>query len=122
MRARSWAIAFVLIFIGTTAAVAATLSWTGPTLYTDGTAIPSAKIATITYKTYYGSSASGPWTAGPVTGAGALSASVAEPAPGTTQWYTLEAALDNQVSGKAVAVSKTSPFKNPNPPGNLWIQ
>jgi hypothetical protein len=103
-------------------ALAATLSWTAPATYTDGTAIPAAKIATITYKTYTGSASTGPWTAGSTTGAGALSATVPEPAPGTTMWYTIDCTLDGQVSGKAAAVSKISPYKNPNPPANLWIQ
>jgi hypothetical protein len=123
MRAKRWAIAFVLIsmFVAIPA-FPATLTWTAPTLYTDNTAIPAAKIATITYTPAYGSSASGPWTAGTATAAGATSAVVPDPASGTTRYYTVQATLDGQTSGYATPpVSKTAPFLTPKSPTGLSV-
>jgi hypothetical protein len=103
-------------------AEAATLSWTAPTQYTDNTVIPAAKIPTITYTPAYGSSASGPWTAGTATAAGATSAVVPDPASGTTRYYTVQATLDGQTSGYATPpVSKTAPFLTPKSPTGLSV-
>ena len=103
--------------------IAATLSWTAPTQYTDTTAIAPSDIARITYTPYYGSSATGPWTAGTVTAAGALTATVPDPVVGGTRWYTVEATLDGQTSAKGVAASKTVPFpKVPAVPSSLTVQ
>lgn len=120
------ALIVILSFVG--AAMAGVLSWSAPTKYvpvppaTVGDPIPSSKISQIVYRTWYGSSSTGPWTAGAVTGAGVLSATVPDPAKGSTSWYTVEAFLDNAVSAKAGAVSKTIPFPETGSPTNLKIQ
>ena len=107
---------------------AAVCTWAAPTNYapvppaTVGDPIPSAKIATITYKVYSGSSASGPWSLMTTTAAGALSATLLDPAPGGTLCCTLEAVLDGQTSAKASAACKAFPQKTPEAPSNLWIQ
>ena len=82
------------------------------TTYTDGSAIPSAKIPTIVYKAYTGPASAGPWTAGgTVTDNLALPA--LEPGAGQTLWYTVDATLDGMTSAKAAAKSKTVPFSLP---------
>jgi hypothetical protein len=108
-------------------AVAATLSWTAPTSYepvppaTVGDPIPSAKVSTITYTPSYGSSATGPWTDLTSTAAGATSAAVPDPAPGTTRWYSVKSNLDGQTSVYATAVSKTAPALKPKSPTGLSV-
>ena len=102
-------------------AAAATLSWSSPTTYTDSTPILTADQARITYTPYTGTSAAGPWTARPSTSAGATSATVPDPAIGTTMYYTLDCTLDGQTSAKAVAVSKTL-FKVPGAPLSITVQ
>ena len=93
----------------------ATIHFDRATTYTDGVAIPSAKIPTIVYRAYTGPAPAGPWTAGgTVTDNLALPA--AEPSAGQTLWYTVDATLDGMTSGKAAAVSKTVPFNIPAVP------
>ena len=121
MRAGSWAIAFALIFMLAATAQAANLAWTPPTQYTDNTAIPAAKIPTITYTPAYGSSATGPWTDVTSTAAGATSAVVPDPAVGTTRWYSVKSNLDGQTSAYATAVSKTAPYLTPKSPTGLSV-
>ena len=90
----------------------ATIYFDRVTTYTDGSAIPSAKIPTIVYKAYTGPASAGPWTpGGTVTDNLALPA--LEPAAGTTLWYSMDATLDGMTSGKAAGVSKTVPFSLP---------
>jgi hypothetical protein len=98
------------------------LSWTAPGNYTDGSAISAADQALIVYTPFTGPAATGPWSARPSTTAGATSATVPEPSPGTTLYYTLDCTLNGQTSAKATAVSKTAPFKAPSAPGGLSIQ
>src|SRR4030066_322906 len=55
---------FFILFGWSAEAPAATLSWTAPATYTDGTAMPAGESATITYKTNTGSSSTGPGAGG----------------------------------------------------------
>lgn len=100
-------------------AAAATVSWLAPTTYTDLTNIPPTK--TITYRVFYGPSATGPWT-GTGSTTTALSAVAPDPAPGATRWYTATAEVDGQQSDYAVAKSKTVPFPTPAAPTGLSVQ
>jgi len=110
------------ILLSASIALAATLSWTAPTTYTDGSAIPAVDQARITYTPYTGASATGPWSARPSTSAGATSTAVPDPSPGTTLYYTLDCTLDGQTSVRAVAVSKSLPFLVPAAPSGLSVQ
>jgi len=99
----------------------ATIFFNKVTTYTDGSAIPAAKIPTIVYKAYTGPASSGPWTAGgTVTDNLALPA--LEPAAGQTLFYTVDATLDGQTSAKAAAMSKTVPFLTPGGPSLRGVQ
>ena len=111
-----WALYFaIIILLGAAAANAATLSWTPPTTYEDGSAIGS-EADLLLYHPYYGPSATGPWTAAPVTGA--TSATVPEPAAGETLWYTVSCSLDTGPEGqKAAAIPLSVPFPQPQNPG-----
>mgnify|MGYP001589505556 CR=1 FL=1 len=106
----------MLLILTANVVKAANLSWTGPTLYVDGTAIPTADQARITYIPYSGATSSGPWTAGTGTSAGATTAVMADPAPGGSRWYTVDATLDGMTGVKAVAASKSVPFRTPGIP------
>ena len=106
----------VMVVVMSTTAIAAVLTWTAPTTYTDASAIAPADIARIVYTPYYGAATTGPWTAGTTTGAGILTATLPDPSPGATRWYTVDATLDGMTSAKAVAASKTVPFRVPGVP------
>src|SRR4030066_394827 len=109
----------VMVLLWSADSRAAICTWAAPTNYapvppaTVGDPIPSAKIATITYKVYSGSSAIGPWSLMTTTGAGVLSATLLDPAPGGTLCCTLEAVLDGQTSAKASPACKAFPQKTP---------
>ena len=96
-------VALLLMPVGVTAA---TLTWEAPT-YSDNTVIPPDLAARIVYTPFIADSATGPWVAGNKTAPGALSATLPDPAPGATRWYTVDATLGNQTSAKAVPASKT---------------
>ena len=106
----------LIVAVMSTTAIAAVLTWTAPTTYTDASAIAPADIARIVYTPYYGAATTGPWTAGTTTGAGILTATLPDPSPGATRWYTVDATLDGQTSAKGVAASKTVPFRVPAVP------
>ena len=106
----------LIVLVMSTTAIAAVLTWTAPTTYTDTSAIAPADIARIVYTPYYGASATGPWTAGTTTGAGVLTTTLPDPSPGATRWYTVDATLDGMTSAKAAAKSKTVPFRIPAGP------
>jgi hypothetical protein len=101
---------------------AASYRWDGPTTYTDGSAIPAAKISQIVYRAYIGDSSTGPWVLDFTTSAGVTNAVLSDPPPGGTLWYTVDAFLDGVPSAKAAAVSKTVPFQVPAAPTGLTPQ
>lgn len=109
----------VILPLGTNAA---TLSWTAPGTYTDGSNISTTDQGRITYTPYYGSSSTGPWTSGTSTLPGVTTSTLPDPAVGATRWYTVDATLDGMTSAKGTAVSKTVPFKVPGAPGTLTVQ
>jgi hypothetical protein len=116
------AMILVLMLFVALPAMAAVVSWTAPTTYSDATPIPSADISRITYQIYYGSAQTGPWTAGVLTGPGTLTGTAPDPAVGTTRWYTVSAILDGQEGAKGVAASKNIPFKVPAAPLSITVQ
>ena len=98
-------------------AQAATLSWTAPTTYTDGSAIPTT--LTKTYSMKSGSASSGPWSAeGTTTG---TSGTVSEPSAGTTKWYTVSVTVSGVESANATPVFKSAPDKTPSAASGLKI-
>ena len=105
----------VMVFAIT--ASAATLSWTGPTTYTDGTAIPTTKTKTYTAKS--SGSATGPWTSEGTTTS--TSRTVSGPAAGETMHYTVSVNVDGIDSVNATPVSKTAGFPTPSAPTGLQI-
>ncbi|MFA6064077.1 MAG: hypothetical protein WC736_15920 [Gallionella sp.] len=106
----------VIAAVMSTTAIAAMIDYDRSVTYTDGSAIPAAKIPTIQYQGYSGPAPTGPWTpAGLVVDNLAISAP--DPAPGATLWYTVDASLDGMTSAKAPAVSKSLPFLRPAGPG-----
>ena len=91
------------------------------TTYTDGSAIPAAKIPTIVYKAYTGPAATGPWTSGAAV-TDNLAIPALEPAAGQTLWYSIDANLDGMTSAKAAAKSKNIPFLAPTGPVLLDVR
>lgn len=98
-----------------------TLSWTNPTLYTDGSALTLASI-----NVYRGTSATGPWTK-----IGSVAESSATPittytdataVAGTTEYYYVTAldAAGNESAPSNIA-SKAIPPATPNAPTGLKI-
>jgi len=102
-------------------ALAATVTYTKVTTYTDGSAIPAAKIPTMSYQVYTGPSLTGPWAAAN-SGLDVSMLTAPDPVAGGTLWYTVDVSLDGQTSVKAVAVSKSVPFKAPAAPSGITVQ
>ena len=107
-------IVILLALLAAAPSIAAVVEWDAPTTYTDNTAIPAGKIPTIIYTPFIGDAPTGPWAAGNKTAPGILSATMPDPAPGATKFYTVSGTLDGQESAKAVPASKTVPFKTPS--------
>ena len=120
---KSAGVLIVLLVVGVivgfgSSAWAATLSWTAPTTYTDGSAIPTT--LTKTYNMKSGASSSGPWSSEGTTTS--TSGTVSEPAAGTTKWYTVSVTISSVESANAIPVSKSAAFKTPSPATGLGIQ
>ena len=111
----------ILVLIVPMASLAATLTWSVPT-YSDNTVIPASIAATIVYTPYMGDSVTGPWTTGTKTAPGILSATMPDPAAGTTKYYTVSAQIPGGVeSPKAIPASKTI-LKTLGAPSIILIQ
>lgn len=109
-------LAFILVYAtNVIPAIAAFIDFDRVTTYRDGSSISDTKIPTIQYQAYYGSSSTGPWTAGNIV-VDNVTITAPDPAAGSTLWYTVDASLDGAVSFKAAAKSKTVPFPQLNPP------
>jgi hypothetical protein len=93
----------------------ATLSWTPPTSYVDGSALPASEITS--YKIYYGQTNGGPY-ASSVTVAGSFtSAVISGLAAGTWYFVATTVASNGQESAFSAQVSKTVVnTAKPNPP------
>lgn len=98
----------MLAFAGT-----ATLTWTAPTLNTDGTAITGA----ITYKVYGALQGQTKLLLGSPT----LLTFTHSPPPGGTWCYDVTASVSAQESAHTTEVCKLIPLPIPNPPTNVTI-
>ena len=108
----------LLLISGT--AVAGMLSWTPPNLYTDNTVISAADKAAAVYTPAIGTSGTGPWTDQGNTAPGATSATVPNPSPGQTRWYSVKVTINSVPSAYATpGVSYTSPFPVPGAPSGM---
>jgi hypothetical protein len=118
------AILTVFLFVGAAIADPETFTWTNPTTYIDGSAIPSAKLAQIKTHLFYGMAATGPWTEFAVVSGGAGSYSGTPPPDrGIQAYYTLTSELDGVQSAYVVpSVAYTRPFIACNPPAGLTIK
>jgi hypothetical protein len=100
-----------------------TFTWSNPTVYVDGSAIPTAKQVLVKTHLFWGTSASGPWTEFAVVTAGAITyTGTPPPERGVVAYYTLTAELDGIQSAKMLpSISYTRPFVACNPGSNLAI-
>lgn len=113
-------ILFLLALFVAMPAIAAVVTVTPPTTYTDNTVIPAAKIPTMTYTPMWGPSdvGQGTWpNVGSPGAPGVTTLNAPDPPAGSTWWYTVIVTLDNTPSGKGVAASKAVPYKTPGLPG-----
>lgn len=99
-------------------AVAVTLSWNPVTTDNTGGTLPNP--ASVTYQVFTGTSSGGPWTASGGT-TSATSATVADGAPGSTVWYTVDAIYETVSGAKAIPVSKAF-VRFPAAPTGLTVQ
>lgn len=107
---------FVLAFLfAALPSIAAVLTLDSSTTYVDNSAIAPADQLRIVYTPFW-SIDNATWTQGAAGAPDARAFTVPDPPAGSTWRYTATATLDNATSGKAVAVSKSVPFKVPNPP------
>lgn len=114
----------LLAFVGLSAN-AATITWTNPTQYTDGSPLVAADIAstvvewsaTQTFVAQIGSV---------IVNGSATTATAPDPPAGQTWYYrartTVIAAKGGGQSAPSNVASKTTPFSPPNPPSNLTVQ
>jgi len=86
---------------------AGTLSWENPTTYADGTPMAAAQARTIIVEVYAGPTKRGPWSWVATSLPGATSATVMDPQPGETLWYTVRATLPGAKSAFAPPVRKS---------------
>jgi len=109
---RNLMLALAVLLIATPAmAGEATVSWTAPTQYEDGSSLPTNQIQS--YKVYYGQTSGGPYGFSITVGGGLTTATITDLTAGT--WYFvattvatngLESALSNQVAKTVVSTSK----------------
>lgn len=111
------AIGVMILFAGN--AVAGTLSWSPPNLYTDNTVISAADKAAAIYTPAISNASVGPWTDQANTPPGATSATVPNAGPGQTRWYSVKVTINGQPSAYATAVSYTAPFQVPGAASGL---
>lgn len=91
-----------------TTGYAATVSWSLPASYSDGTPIAPADIQQIQVKVYESPGKGGPWKWVATSPPGATSIKVEDPPPGHTLWYTVKSSLHGAESGIAEPVRKTN--------------
>jgi hypothetical protein len=114
----------ILVILGVAVANAATLNWSAPDTYTDGTPIGYDEANQLVYHPYHGPTIAGPWTALPTTGA--EYATVPEAQSGETMCYTVSALITTigPEGDKATPICDTVPFPqatDPAAPSGLWL-
>jgi hypothetical protein len=98
--------------------IAAVVTFDKVTTYSDGSAIPAAKLPLIIYTVWTAPTATGPFTAGPTSGDNTIVAP--DPVAGSTAWYSVSARLDGVDSARCAPASKTvAPLTPSSPPGCL---
>lgn len=114
----------MVLMAGTVRADPETFTWTNPTQYVDGTAIPAAKQALIKTHLYWATTSNGPWIEFASVSNGTSSYSGTPPANyGIVAYYTLTVELDGALSAFLLpAVAYTRPFPACNAPTNLIIK
>jgi hypothetical protein len=114
----------LLLFVASAGAEPETFSWTNPTTYVDGSAIPSAKQAQIKTHLFWGTAMSGPWTEFAAVSAGAMTyAGTPPPDRGVQAYYTLTWELDGVQSAYLTpAIAYTRPYIACNPGTNFTIK
>ena len=114
----------LFIFALSGSALSETFTWSNPTVYEDGSAIPTVKLALIKTHLFWGSAIGGPWTEfAVVIGGVATYVGTPPPARGVIAYYTMTAELDNTQSAYMLpAVAYTRPFIACNPGSNLVIR
>jgi len=91
-----------------TAGSAATVSWSLPASYSDGTPIAPADVGKILTQVYTGPAKDGPWEWAATSLPGATSMEVEAPPPGHTLWYTVKSSLHGAESEYAEPVQMTN--------------
>ena len=86
----------------------AQLSWTLPTVHKDGTPMDAADVRKIVVKVYWGPTKDGPWQHVASSYPGGSTATVPDPPPAKSRWYTVKSTLDGAESEFAVPVRKTN--------------
>jgi hypothetical protein len=115
---------FALLALAALPIHAATITWTNPTSYTDGTALASADIASTTVE--WAATSAFLTVAGSVVVTGsATSATAPDPAAGATRCYraktTVTAAKGGQTSAPSNVSCKTGAYPAPSPPTILDV-
>lgn len=112
------------VFVFTGSVMAETFSWSNPTTYVDGSAIPTAKEATIKTHLFYGIASTGPFTEFAIV-SGGLATYTGTPPPdrGVAAYYTLTSELDAAQSVfMTPAIAYTREFIACTPGSNLTIK
>jgi hypothetical protein len=91
-----------------TAGYSATISWSLPASYSDGTPIAPEDVGKILTQVYTGPAKDGPWKLAATSPPGATSLEVEDPPPGHTLWYTVRSSLHGAESGYAEPVQMTN--------------
>jgi hypothetical protein len=118
------ALLFLFTFVLSGSALSETFTWTNPTTYVDGSAIPSTKQAQIKTHIFWGTLVAGPWTEFATVSTGAtIYVGTPPPERGVAAYYTMAWELDGVQSAYLTpAVSYTRPFVACSPGSNLVIK
>jgi hypothetical protein len=101
------AMAGLTLFLAASAGDAATVSWTLPSTYMNGSPIGQSDVVKITVNVYEGPSKTGPWKLIAASRPGATSVVIPDPPRGRPSWYVLNATLGNETSDFSEPVIKT---------------
>jgi hypothetical protein len=114
----------LLIFVTGAMAEPETFTWTNPTVYVDGSAIPSAKQVQIKTHLFWSLTSTGPWTDFAIVSGGAATYVGTPPAErGIQAYYTLTSELDGVQSAYLTpSVVYTRPYIACNPGSGLTIK
>jgi hypothetical protein len=103
-----WPVLLLASLLTAATARAAEISWTLPATHRDGTPIAPPAAARIVVEVYWGPTKDGPWEPVASSCPGATTATVPDPPPARTRWYTAKSTLDGVKSGFAPPVRRTN--------------